>query len=278
MMMTDLLIDAVRRAPRPKYLALLLMQIQQAIAYPAGTLIDMLASLLSIATVYYLWRAVFAAQPQIEGFDWRAMQAYILVSNAIFALLGATSTRAMMNSIRMGAIATDLLRPYSYIGAQFAQVLGRAATLGAFSSAATVLIGFVLVGMPAPPTLAAAGLFLLSVGLSFLISFLLNFLLALLCFWTKDSEGLLWAHGVITFIFSGGMAPLHFLPYWLQSVAFALPFQGMIHTPLLIYLGAAREPELWAALLLQALWVLILCVLVHLLWARALRAADLPGG
>jgi len=268
----------VRRMPRPKYLALLLMQVQQTIAYPTGTLIDLLASLLSIATVYYLWRAVFAEQPQIEGFDWRAMRAYVLVANAIFALLGTTSTRAMMTSIRSGTITTDLLRPYSYIGAQFAQALGRAATQGAASSAATALVGFLVAGMPPPPTLGAAGLFLLSVGLSFSISFLLNFLLALLCFWTKDSEGLLWAYGLIAFIFSGGMAPLHFLPHWLQIVAFALPFQGMIHTPLQIYLSAARERELWAALLLQVVWVGMLGAMVRLLWGRALRAAELHGG
>jgi ABC-2 type transport system permease protein len=132
--------------------------------------------------------------------------------------------------------------------------------------------------MPAPPSLAAGALFALSVGLSFSISFLLNFLLGLLCFWTKDSEGLLWAHAIISFIFSGGMVPLHFLPRWLQIVAFALPFQGMIHTPLLIYLGAAPERELWAALLLQVIWVYILSALARLLWAGALRAADAQGG
>ena len=99
-MMNDLPIAVICRAPRPKYLARLLMQIQQAIGSPAGTLIDLLASLLSSATVYYLWRAVFAARPQIAGFDWRAIQAYVLVANALFALLGATSMRAMMDSIR----------------------------------------------------------------------------------------------------------------------------------------------------------------------------------
>ena len=276
--MTNLPTGSVRYAPRPKYLALSIMQIQQAIAYPAGVLIDLLASLLSIAAVYYLWRAVFAARPQIEGFDWRAMQVYVLVSNAIFALLGATTMRAMMDSIRTGAIAADLLRPYSYIGAQFAQALGRAATQGAASSAATALVGFVLVGMPAPPSLANALLFVVSVGLSFSISFLLNFLLGLLCFWTKDSEGLLWAYAIISFIFSGGMVPLQFLPRWLEIVAFALPFQGMIHTPLLFYLGTVGAPELASALLRQAMWVCILGALVWLLWARALRAAEMHGG
>jgi ABC-type uncharacterized transport system permease subunit len=103
--MSDLPMNSIRRTPRPKYLALLLMEIQQAIAYPGGALIDLLASLLSVATVYYLWRAVFAAQPSIERFDWRAMQAYVLVANAIFALLGATSTRAMINSMCRGSPA-----------------------------------------------------------------------------------------------------------------------------------------------------------------------------
>ncbi len=269
---------AVRHASRPKYLAVMLIQIQQGIAYPIGTLIDVLTSLLSIATVYYLWRTIFVAQPQIAGLDWREMQAYVLLSNAIFALLGATSMREMMNAIRTGAITTDLLRPYSYIVGQFSQVVGRMLTQGIVSSAVTILVGCVLVRMALPPSPRVAGLFLLSIMLSFLISFLLNFLLAILCFWTKDSEGLLWAQGIISFIFSGGMVPLSFLPNWVQIIAFALPFQGMIYTPLQIYRGALFGWDLWAALGLQGVWIGILMVLVQFLWRRGLRAVELGGG
>ena len=271
-------IDALCRAPRSKYLALMQMQVQQGIAYPLGTLIDILASLLSTATVYYLWQAVFEAQPQVERFDWRAMQVYILVANAIFALLTTTSMRTMMQSIRTGAIASDLLRPYSYLAAQFAQALGRLITQGLVGGAAVALVGFALVGMAAPPTLAYVVMFLISVGLSFLISFLLNFLLGLLCFWTTDGEGLVWAYGITSFVFSGSLVPLQLLPGWLRTLALLLPFQGMIHTPLLIYLGVARGHDLLEALLLQVVWVIVLGVVLRLLWWRALRAAELPGG
>src|SRR6266508_129504 len=200
---------AVRHASRPKYLAVMLIQIQQGIAYPIGTLIDVLTSLLSIATVYYLWRTIFVAQPQIAGLDWREMQAYVLLSNAIFALLGATSMREMMNAIRTGAITTDLLRPYSYIVGQFSQVVGR-----------------------------------------------------------------MLAQGIVSFIFSSGMVPLSFLPNWVQIIAFELPFQGMIYTPLQIYRGALFGWDLWAALGLHGVWIGILMVLVQFLWRRGLRAVE----
>jgi ABC-2 type transport system permease protein len=270
--------DALYRPPRPGYLALLLVQIQQGIASPSGTLIDTLASLLSVATVYYLWRALFLVRPQIAGFSWHDMQAYVLTANVLFALLGATSPRPLMEAIRTGAIVSELLRPYSLVGAQLAQALGRALSQSLLSSALTALVGLVLVRMALPPSPAAGGLFLLSVALSFLTSFLLNLLLALLCFWTRDSEGLLWAHGVISYIFSGGMAPFAFLPGWLQMLALVLPFRGLIDTPLRIYRGAAVGSELWLALGLQALWIALLLVAVQRLWRRGLRAAELPGG
>jgi ABC-2 type transport system permease protein len=266
----------MRHKPRAKYLAIALAEIQHSLAYRGGALIDLLTSFVSIAAVYYLWRAVFAAQPQIAGLSWPGMQTYLLIANAIYALLGSTTLRSMMTAVRTGAITSDLLRPQSYLAAQLAQAVGRAATRGAVACLATALVGFVVLHIALPPTLTSASLFVISVGLSFLISFLLNFLIALACFWTKDVEGLLWAHAIVSYIFSGGMIPLALFPRWLAIAALALPFQSIVHTPMQIYLGA--ETSLWNLLALQACWAIALLLLVRWLWRRGLRVLDIQGG
>lgn len=270
--------QVVSRPPRQVYLALLLTQIQHEITYPLGILIDLFTSLLSVAAVYSLWRAVFVTQPQLAGFDWPKMQTYVILSNALFALLGATTMREMMNAIRTGAVVAELVRPYSYITGQCAQAIGRALTQGTIGGLTVVVLGFTWIGMATPDTLADVCLFLVSVGLSVLTSLLLNLLFALLCFWTKDSEGLIWAYGALLYIFSGGMAPIALLPAWLQLLAYALPFQSLIATPLSIYRGSLSGSEVSAALGLQIVWVGLLIAVVRQLWRHALHVAELPGG
>jgi ABC-2 type transport system permease protein len=270
--------QVLSRPPRQVYVALLLAQIQHEITYPLGILIDLFTSLLSVAAVYSLWRTVFATQPQLAGFDWPQMQTYVILSNALFALLGATTMRQMMNAIRTGAVVAEVVRPYSYIVGQCAQAIGRVLTQGTIGGLTIVLLGFAWIGMATPGSPAGVCLFLVSLGLSLLTSLLLNCLFALLCFWTKDSEGLIWAYGALMFIFSGGMAPIALLPAWLQLVAYALPFQSLIAAPLSIYRGSLSGSELSAALGLQIAWVGLLMATVRQLWRHALHVAELPGG
>src|SRR5262245_157032 len=92
----------LRGAPRQRYLALALVQVQRAIAYPGATLLEILASLLSVAIIYYLWKSVFAAQPQIGSFDWPRMRTYVVLVYVIGALMDTAKLRSMMHAIRTG--------------------------------------------------------------------------------------------------------------------------------------------------------------------------------
>ena len=61
---------------------------------------------------------------------------------------------------------------------------------------------------------------------------LISFLAALLCFWTVNGVGLIWAQTAVVNLLSGALVPLAFFPYWLRAFAAWAPFQGIIATPL----------------------------------------------
>lgn len=117
-----------------------------------------------------------------------------------------------------------------------------------------------------------------SIMLGFVIKFLISFLFALLCFWTINGLGLVWAQLALVNLFSGALVPLVFLPDWLGKLAAWAPFQGIIATPLAIYQGSVQGWDMLQALAVQLLWVLLLWGLARLLWQPAMRALDIQGG
>ncbi len=268
----------LRLQPRQKYLALTLTGLQRAVAYRGATLLNLVATLVWVVVLYYLWRTVFAGQPRIGGFDWAAMRTYILVAYAINALLSFSSIMRMTTAIRTGEVATELVRPVDYLGLQLTQAIGAALIEGAAGGGLAVVVGILALHI-APPHSPLAGLLcLLSVGLGFLVKFLVSYLVALLCFWTLNAVGLIWAQTAVVNLLSGALVPLVFFPRWLHAVALATPFPAIVSTPVSIYLGKAQGVAAWQQLGVQGLWAVALWMAARWLWTRGVRAVDIQGG
>ncbi len=268
----------MRLEPHPRYWSIFVMTVQQALAYRGRTFMTLLANLIWVLMLYYLWQTVYAGNGTIQGFTWTQMRSYILLSYAINMLVSFYSAGRMMAPVRTGEIAQDLLRPLDYLTAQFAMTLGAAVIEGGLSALVTLSLGLFAFGLLPPVSPAALACFLLSIALGFLIKFLLTFLTTLICFWTVNALGLLWAQTAIINLFSGALIPLAFFPTGLRTLAAWLPFQGIVYTPVSIYLGQIQGPALWQALGLQVAWVLLLWLAARLFWGRAVRALDIQGG
>jgi ABC-2 type transport system permease protein len=273
-------LSALRTTPRSPYLALALSAWQRALAYRTGYLLNLLTGLVWVAALFALWRAIYAEAPgqQVGAFDWPTMRTYLVVSYAVNALHSYSSSARLVYLIRNGGIATELLRPVDYLRAQLAQSLGAALLEGALGAGLALLMGALVLGVEQPVSLWAAALFLLSVGLGFLIKFLLNYITALGAFWTVEGTGLIWAQMAILNLCSGALLPLTLFPGWLQHILLALPFQGIVYTPLAIYLGRLTGQALAQALGLQLVWLCVLWWLARLLWRPAARALEVQGG
>jgi ABC-2 type transport system permease protein len=254
------------------------MAVQRAVAYRMATLNNMFANLIWVGVLYYLWQAVFAANPQIAGFDWARMRTYILVSYAVNALLSFYTEARIVNTIRTGAVSVELVRPIDFLAAQLAQALGAAAIEGLLSTIFALILGIFLLDVAPPSSPEAAIFFLISVVLGFLVKFLLGYLTALLAFWTLNGIGLLWARQAVTNIFSGAIIPLALFPGWLKTLALALPFQAIISTPLEIYLGDTQGVAVAEALVVQLGWIAGLWLLARWLWGPCVRSLRIQGG
>ncbi len=271
-------VPAMRMRPRPKYLALTLTAVNRAMAYRGTTLLNLVSNLIWVVVLYYLWRTVFAGRSRIEGFDWDEMRTYILVAYAVNSLIAFGSVARITNTIRSGEVATDLTRPVDYLGTQLAQAFGAALIEGAFGGGIALLLGALVLDIAPPNSLFASALFLISVWLGFLIKFLVSYLVALLCFRTMNAIGLIWAQTAVTNLLSGALIPLAFFPGWVRSVVLALPFQGIVYTPVSIYLGKVQGIAMLQALGIQVLWAAILWGLARLLWAPSVRGLEIQGG
>lgn len=269
---------AMRLARRPKYLALALISIQSVLTYRRTVLINMATHLIWVAASYYVWRAVFAVQEQVGSYDWDRMRTYILLAYGVNLLLNVSMVQfRLMGQIRTGEIASELVRPVGFLQAQLALALGAGLVEGLFAAVMVVPLALWL-NVQAPVSAVGGGLFILSVALSFLIKFLVSFHVVLLSFWTVNSLGLYLAQSAVVGALSGALIPLEMFPGWLRTVALTLPFQGIVHTPLGIYLGDLSEWALVRALLIQVLWIVIMVGTSRWLWDRGVRALEIQGG
>ncbi len=100
----------------------------------------------------------------------------------------------------------------------------------------------------------------------------------MLAFWTFEILGVLYAQKAVMDILAGSIMPLSLFPGWLKTIALALPFQGVAHVPLSIYIGSIEGSDIWLEILKQWVWVVAMLVLTRLIWLRASRRIVIQGG
>lgn len=261
-----------------KYWRHFVLAIQETIAYRAAYLINVLSGALAYVVIFFVWAAVFGANPRVGGLTWTSMKAYLLISLFTGALISGYSEFRISRQIRTGNIVVELLRPVGFLGANLAVTLGNSLTEGVL--AGVLLIGFVLtLGLvPLPPDGEAWAGFLLAMPLSYLTKFLVLFIFSLFCFWTNSFMGLNWLRKAIADFFSGALIPLSFFPDGLRDLALALPFQGIVALPASLWLGQRHGADLWLGLGTQLAWVVVLVLIAKVVWHRALAKVTIQGG
>jgi ABC-2 type transport system permease protein len=177
-----------------------------------------------------------------------------------------------------GSIAMELLKPLDFQRARLAETIGSGVFEAIVALAIIGMFGLVYGGMALPPAPATWLLVLVSLLLSLLIKFGIIYLTGLLCFWTSSALGMTWLRIAIMNLLSGALIPLTFFPAWLRTVAFALPFQGIVYIPASLYLGRSAGPAALQLVGLQVLWVAALWACGRALWSRAVRQVTIHGG
>jgi ABC-2 type transport system permease protein len=182
------------------------------------------------------------------------------------------------DTIRSGAIASDLAKPISYYGFWLSRDLGRAAYHTLYRWLPCVLMGLVFFHTRLPGGVVAWLAFAFSFLLAIVLSFCLRFMINVIGFWTTDVRGIMGMVLLFVNFLTGFLVPLEFFPPALRAILVQLPFAGMISIPVNIFLEQARGTDLLILLGRQLLWVVVFIAAAQLLLRAATRKLVVQGG
>ena len=121
-------------------------------------------------------------------------------------------------------------------------------------------------------------MFLVSLVGSVFLMGALNFVIGCFAVRMKSILGLLRAKFFVQELLSGLLVPMTMFPLAAQTVLSYLPFQHIAYTPLLIYLGKLKGMEIAAAVVVQALWAIVILACGARFWTFMARKLTIHGG
>jgi ABC-2 type transport system permease protein len=246
--------------------------------YGAATLAGLLTNAFFGLLRSSVYIAFYQNRPVAEGYTLADALTYVWLTQGLIMPLYLWGWLEIADTIRSGAIASDLAKPVDYFGFWLARDLGRAVYHILYRWLPTLAMGLLLfrIRLPADPVTWAA--FALSFGLAIVLSFCLRFMINVIGFWTTDVRGAMGMVLLFVNFLSGFLVPLEFFPPALRDVVTALPFAGMVSIPTRIFLGHVQGLELLALLAQQALWVAVFVAAAQLLLRAAARKLVVQGG
>jgi ABC-2 type transport system permease protein len=248
------------------------------LAYKPALLLGMVTVGISYAVPMLVWRHVYEARSVPLAVPASRLFPYLLLAASLnFVFFMGVESRVGQR-IRLGLIATDLLRPVDFQLTQLTQALSDVA-LNVLMVLPFVALSYALWGSAALPH---DGLALLGFGasafLALLIQFAISFIFVQTAFITFSNYGVFVAKTALQLTFSGISAPLALFPPTLREVAERLPFCHTIHTPVSIYLGTISGRAVLGELLVQAAWAAGLLLTGRWLLGLSLRYLEIQGG
>jgi ABC-2 type transport system permease protein len=243
------------------------------------------ANLAGLATNFFfgllrasLMVALYKTRDQVNGISLQQAVTFTGLSQALIAYLMLWGWWDVIDQIRSGDIASDLLKPTSYFTFWFAQDMGRAVA-HLLVRGVTILLGFaVFFRIHLPTTWGQIVSILTALFLGLLVSFSWRFLVNLSGFWFQDSRGIGRVAYSMTYFLSGFLMPMRFFPDWFVRICSFLPFPYMVNSVIEVYLGLLTGAKLRYALLLQAVWVCILFIACHVVLRIGVRKLVIQGG
>lgn len=264
--------------------------ILEAFAYKWQTYSWFLAEILGIVLLCFLWTAIYRqpnASETINGFTLPQMITYLLTAKIVQQLVGGSQAFwIVVDDIREGNIAMQLIKPISYRYRVFAS------SLGVYIS--NLLMAFIPLYLVATIVLSLifGGLgniyfslhwynwifFFISSLLSLYILDTFDFIFAQVSFYTGAGFGLMLLKDSVVSFLSGALLPFTFFPMWTQKFLEFLPFASMLATPNMIMMGNFTLLESLMKLGLQVLWALVLGFIAWLTYRASCKHVISVGG
>ncbi|MFC7622929.1 ABC transporter permease [Microlunatus sp. GCM10028923] len=256
-------------------IALLRLGAANALFFRANVIASAVGAGLQTILLVTVWRVVYLGRDQVAGVTADRAVAYAVLALALTHLALPFRLSTLAERVRLGTIATDVIRPVGIVTQNLATTLG--ATAGALPGLLVViLLGAALGGIQPPAGPVQLVAFVPSALLGLALAMIANLTVSMVSFWTTDTRGAFYIYRTVAGFSSGALVPLWFMPAALTGVLQWLPFPLLIFAPLQLWFGDDRP--VGTTLLAQVGWLIVLTGILLLVRRQALRKVVINGG
>lgn len=260
------------------YLYIAKLKVLSALAYRFDVISSVMIQGLVVIATSFFWMAVYGDRQSALGVTKEQMLTYTVMSALLACIFTANVEDRVIQSVRKGSVALDMLKPVSVFGMYLAEDIGAVAVAFCQNALPLLLISSLLIQVPVPSSGVNFLLFILSAALSYLINWLITACFSMISFFVISIGPLHQTKNIFIRILSGSIIPLWFFPESLQGVLRFLPFMYIYQLPLSIYIGKLGLPDILAQTGLQAAWLIILFVLFRAIQKKVFSNVLIQGG
>jgi ABC-2 type transport system permease protein len=260
------------------YLYIAKTKVLSALAYRFDVISTIIIQCFVVIATSFFWVAAFGERQSAMGVTKTQMLTYSIMSAVLSCLFTANVEDRVIQSVRKGNVALDMLKPVSIFGMYLAEDIGAITVSFCQKALPLILVSCVLIQVPVPSSVVNFILFLASVVISYLINWLITACFSMLSFFVISIGPLHQIKTSLIRILSGSIIPLWFFPDGLQTVLKFLPFVYIYQLPLSIYIGKLQLPEILMQMGLQLIWLLILYVVFKMIQRKVLSNVLIQGG
>ncbi len=229
-----------------------------------------------------MYFAFYNSNPEAFPMGLEQLTSFIWLQQALFAVLNFFRfDNTIIDSLKNGDVATELIRPISIYDMWFSKDLAIRIAAGALRFAPVILLAMFLpkpFAIAAPASVFAFILFITSLGFAVLLVISLNMLVYVSGFFTVNMDGMKMTMVVVGTFFSGMSIPLAFFPETLGLIAQFTPFGLIANFPLSVYTGDIDINYGLFLFFMQVIWLVILQVLGRFLIKKAIKKVVVQGG
>lgn len=258
-----------------KYWTLIKTSLARGATYRFTIVAYRVGELLEIAFLIVMWSGIYKSNPTIGGYTLSEMITYVVVGNMVRLLTRNFMEEIIAREIKDGTLSFFLVKPMAYIRYAFVREIGRIVLPGIISVSSQLVVVAILahrlVVMAHAYNLVI--MILMIIG-AFMLELLLSFLVGCIAFWTDEVAGLYATIDRMRKFLSGGYFPLSLLPPFYITLSAWMPFAYSFYTPTQLYLGRTSWLQGVYGLGIQAMWIIILWILIKLVWRRGIRRYE----
>lgn len=241
--------------------------------YTASHAMRTVASIIFGMIYISIWQGI-GEQHALEGYGRAGMVAYMAFNQVILWLTMTSHGLGLEDRVRTGQIATDLIRPLHLFVYAAGKEAGSIVYNLLFTAFPLYLLYTLLFGLPVPSDPTVWLRTLAALVMAAYTAICIAYCIGVTALWTVESRWFSLLNYSLSFVLSGFLMPIAWMPGWLQTISRLSPYPVFNDVPTRTYIGHASP----GALMAPAVWCVLMTLACLAATSAVRRKVEVHGG